>query len=159
MRVDLHVHTPFSADYQDLNATYLQILQTAATRGLDMIALTDHNTVGGITAMRREIEDLTLLEELDRLTPEEAQILAEYRRLLNGMLVLPGIEFTAAYGFHVLGVFPRKRACGGSNICCLRSASPKRRWTRVALWSPIRRTCSRRTRSLTSLVASLSRRM
>jgi len=106
VRVDLHIHTPFSADYQDLNATYLQILQTAAARGLGMIALTDHNTVGGITAMRREIEDLTLLEELDRLTPEEAQILAEYRRLLDGTLVLPGIEFTAAYGFHVLGIFP-----------------------------------------------------
>jgi len=106
VRADLHVHTPFSADYQDLNATYLQILQTAAARGLDMIALTDHNTVGGITALRREIEDLMLLEELDRLTPDEAQILAEYRRLLDGMLVLPGIEFTAAYGFHILGIFP-----------------------------------------------------
>ena len=106
VRADLHVHTPFSADYQDLNATYLQILQTAAARGLDMIALTDHNTVGGITAMRREVEDLTLLEELDRLTSEEAQILTEYRRLLDGMLVLPGIEFTAAYGFHILGIFP-----------------------------------------------------
>ena len=106
IRVDLHVHTPYSADYQDLDATYLQILQAADSRGLGMIALTDHNTAGGVAAMRREIEDLTLLEDLDRLSPEEAQILTEYRRLLDQILVLPGIEFTAAYGFHILGIFP-----------------------------------------------------
>jgi len=106
IRVDLHIHTPYSADYQDLDATYLQILQAADSRGLGMIALTDHNTAGGVAAMRREIEDLTLLEDLDRLSPEEAQILTEYRRLLDQILVLPGIEFTAAYGFHILGIFP-----------------------------------------------------
>jgi len=106
IRVDLHIHTPYSADYQDLDATYLQILQAADARGLGMIALTDHNTAGGVAAMRREIEDLTLLEDLDRLSPEEAQILTEYRRLLDQILVLPGIEFTAAYGFHILGIFP-----------------------------------------------------
>jgi len=106
IRVDLHIHTPYSADYQDLDATYLQILQAADSRGLGMVALTDHNTAGGISAMRREIEDLTLLEDLDRLSPEEAQILTEYRRLLDQILVLPGIEFTAAYGFHILGIFP-----------------------------------------------------
>lgn len=105
-RMDLHIHTPASADYQDLSATYLQILQKAELRGLDMIALTDHNTVGGIAAMRREIEDLELLEELSRLTPEEYNILTEYRRVLEKVLVLPGFEFTAAYGFHILAVFP-----------------------------------------------------
>lgn len=105
-RTDLHIHTPASADYQDLSATYLEILQKAEGRGLDIIAFTDHNSVSGIAAMRREIEDLELLEELNRLTPAEWKILEEYRRVLGKMLVLPGFEFTAAYGFHILGVFP-----------------------------------------------------
>ncbi|MGI8855274.1 MAG: RNA-binding domain-containing protein [Thermomicrobiales bacterium] len=105
-RMDLHLHTPASADYQDLAATYLEILQKAEGRSLDIIAFTDHNSVSGIAAMRREIEDLELLEELNRLTPAEWKILEEYRRLLGKMLVLPGFEFTAAFGFHILGIFP-----------------------------------------------------
>lgn len=105
-RMDLHLHTPASADYQDLAATYLEILQKAEGRGLDIIAFTDHNSVSGIAAMRREIEDLELLEELNRLTPAEWKILEEYRRLLGKMLILPGFEFTAAFGFHILGIFP-----------------------------------------------------
>ena len=105
-RMDLHLHTPASADYQDLSATYLAILQTAEERGLDIVAFTDHNSVSGIAAMRREIEDLELLEELDRLTPAERTILDEYRRLMGKILVLPGFEFTAAFGFHILGIFP-----------------------------------------------------
>lgn len=104
--MDLHLHTPASADYQDLSATYLEILQKAEERGLDIIAFTDHNSVSGIAAMRREIEDLELLEELDRLAPAEKNILDEYRRLRDKILVLPGFEFTAAYGFHILGIFP-----------------------------------------------------
>jgi PHP family Zn ribbon phosphoesterase len=105
-RMDLHLHTPASADYQDLSATYLEILQKAEECGLDIIAFTDHNSVSGIAAMRREIEDLELLAELNRLTPAEWTILEEYRRVLAKILVLPGFEFTAAYGFHILGIFP-----------------------------------------------------
>jgi PHP family Zn ribbon phosphoesterase len=106
LQMDLHLHTPASADYQDLSATYLEILQKAEERDLDIIAFTDHNSVSGIAAMRREIEDLELLKELDRLTPAEKSILDEYRRLLTKILVLPGFEFTAAFGFHILGIFP-----------------------------------------------------
>ena len=106
LRMDLHLHTPASADYQDLSATYLAILQKAEERDLDIVAFTDHNSVSGIAAMRREIEDLELLEELDRLAPAEKSILDEYRRLREKILVLPGFEFTAAYGFHILGIFP-----------------------------------------------------
>src|SRR5947209_9899128 len=105
-RTDLHVHSPASADYQDLDATYLHILQKAEERGLDAIAFTDHNTVSGIATMRREIEDLELLEQLGRLSTEEFKLLEEYRRVLTNVLVLPGFEFTAAFGFHILGIFP-----------------------------------------------------
>ncbi|MBO9309251.1 MAG: putative DNA binding domain-containing protein [Chloroflexi bacterium] len=104
-RADLHIHTPASADYQEPNVTYLDILRRAEMRGLDIIAFTDHNTVAGYAAMYNEINLLELLVSRDRATPEERRRLAEYRRLLDKILVLPGFEFTATFGFHVLGIF------------------------------------------------------
>ncbi len=56
--------------------------------------------------MQEEIEQLELLEKLKRILPEEKARLAEYRRLLDKILVLPGFEFTATFGFHILGIFP-----------------------------------------------------
>lgn len=105
-RIDLHLHTPASSDYRDPNATYLQILQKAESRGLDIIAFTDHNTVSGYAALLKEIETLELLEGRGRLTEQETTDLAEYRRLRETLLVLPGFEFTATFGFHILGIFP-----------------------------------------------------
>jgi hypothetical protein len=104
-RMDLHLHTPSSADYQEQDVSYLDILRRAELRGLDIIAFADHNTVAGYQAMFTEIEQLTLLENLDRALPEERRRLAEYRRLLEKILVLPGFEFTATFGFHILGIF------------------------------------------------------
>ena len=104
-RVDLHIHTPASADYQEQDIDYLDILRKAEFRGLDVIAFTDHNTVAGYATMLREIERLAYLEELGRAQPDELRTLAEYRRLLDKVLVLPGFEFTATFGFHILGIF------------------------------------------------------
>ena len=55
--------------------------------------------------MREEIHQLELLEHLKRILPEEQARLNEYRRLLGKIMVLPGFEFTATFGFHVLGIF------------------------------------------------------
>jgi len=107
-RVDLHVHTPASACYQQPEVTFLDILLRAEARGLDVVALTDHNTVAGYGAMRREIEQLLFLERLERLRPVEKEQLEEYRRLSEKLLVLPGFEFTATLGFHILGVFSER---------------------------------------------------
>lgn len=62
----------------------------------------------GYADLWREIEDLELLEYLRRLEPAEAERLAEYRRLLGQILVLPGFEFTATFGFHILAIFPER---------------------------------------------------
>lgn len=105
-RIDLHLHTPGSADYQEPDATFIDILRRAELRGLDIIAFTDHNTVKGYDKMTQEIQQLELLVRLDRAQPEEKRRLAEYRRLLDRILVLPGFEFTATFGFHILGIFP-----------------------------------------------------
>ncbi len=105
-RVDLHLHSPASADYLEPGASYLGILEVAEQKGLDIIALTDHNTVAGYRAMLEEIRQLELLEQLGRLRKEEKRRLSQYRRLREKVLVLPGFEFTATLGFHILGLFP-----------------------------------------------------
>jgi hypothetical protein len=105
-RMDLHLHTPASADWQEPDVSYLDLLRATEMQGLDIIAITDHNTVGGCAAIQADIEELGLLERLGRIQPDELRRLEEYRRVGNKILVLPGFEFTATLGFHVLGVFP-----------------------------------------------------
>lgn len=60
--------------------------------------------------MQEEIQQLELLEKLKRILPEEQIILSEYRRLLDKILVLPGFEFTATFGFHILGIFSPEKS-------------------------------------------------
>lgn len=103
--MDIHIHTPASSDFQQPDVSNLDILQRAEARNLDIIAFTDHNTIAGYRRMQEEIDQLELLEKLNRLLPEEKQKISEYRRLLNRILVLPGFEFTATFGFHVIGLF------------------------------------------------------
>jgi hypothetical protein len=104
-RVDLHLHTPGSHDYEQPDKTYIDILKQAEKRGLSMIAFTDHNTVNGYRNMHREIEQLEMLERTNRIRADEQGTLNEYRRLLKKIVVLPGFEFTATFGFHILGIF------------------------------------------------------
>jgi hypothetical protein len=104
--IDLHLHTPASNDYQEPQATNLDILHRCEARGLDIVAMTDHNSVAGFRKMQEEIGQLEMLEGLGRLTDEEGRRLKEYRRLLEDILVLPGFEFTATFGFHILAIFP-----------------------------------------------------
>ncbi len=104
-RMDLHVHTPGSSDFQDQEASYLDILHKIESENLDIMAFADHNTVAGYSAMKREIQDLERFDQMGRIRPEEKKTLEEYHRLLDKILVLPGFEFTATFGFHILAIF------------------------------------------------------
>ena len=105
-RMDLHIHTPASVDYKNKDADYVDILRRAEQRGIDIMAFTDHNTVNGYAVMMEDINRLQFLEQSGRAQADELRLLAEYRRLLDKVLVLPGFEFTATFGFHILGIFP-----------------------------------------------------
>ena len=80
----------------------MQFLKQAEAKGLDIIAITDHNTVSGYARMWDEVEDLLKLEKSNRLSAEERANLADYRRLSEKIMVLPGFEVTATFGFHIL---------------------------------------------------------
>ena len=104
-RIDLHIHTPASADYREPQVSFLDILTRAEESGLDVIAFTDHNTIAGYRKLQEEIQQLELLKSLNRIDKREQETLAEYERLRRNILLLPGFEFTAAFGFHIIGIF------------------------------------------------------
>lgn len=128
-RVDLHLHTPASADWQEPDVTYLEWLQKAESKGLDIVAITDHNTVEGVAKLRAEIERLAWLEANDRLRPQERRELDEYRRIGDKILVLPGFEFTAMFGFHILAIFPPETSLRKLELLLLRLNVPDNRLT------------------------------
>ena len=102
---DLHLHTPASLDYQQSELTYMEILQRAEAKDIQLLAFADHNTVSGYRRLREEIDQLVMLEKLNRLLPAEKIKLAEYHRLTSKILILPGFEITATFGFHIIGLF------------------------------------------------------
>jgi hypothetical protein len=103
--MDIHIHTPASADFQTPETTYLDILLKAESRSLDIIAFTDHNTINGYSSLFKDIEYLSFLEKTKRLLPDEKKRLLEYKRLTEKILILPGFEFTAMFGFHIIALF------------------------------------------------------
>ncbi len=125
--MDIHIHTPASEDFQQPDVTYLDILQKAEMRGIDILSFTDHNSVAGYRQLQEEITQLELLEKLNRLLPEERKKLDEYHRLLSKILLLPGFEFTATFGFHILALFsPEKRLREIEHLLLNLSISPDR---------------------------------
>lgn len=52
-KVDLHVHTPKSMCYGDQSVTSEQIVDAALAAGLEVMAITDHNTVKAIDDIRQ----------------------------------------------------------------------------------------------------------
>ncbi len=76
---DLHVHTPESTCYRDKSVTLEQIVDTALANGLEVIAITDHNTVEALDDIRQMARK-------------------------KGLLVFPGVELTTKEG-HVIAIF------------------------------------------------------
>ncbi len=78
MKFDLHIHS----NYSDGHSNVEDIIRAAKRRGLDGIALTDHDTMNGIPAARRYIDE----QKLD-------------------LILIPGVEVTTSEGhLLVLGV-------------------------------------------------------
>ncbi|MFA5267497.1 MAG: PHP domain-containing protein [Methanoregula sp.] len=82
-KLDLHVHSPSSHDYQDKSIAPTDIVNKALEQGLDAIAITDHNTG----------------EYIDKIK-EAAK---------GKIVVFPGVEISVAGGkegnLHVIGLF------------------------------------------------------
>ena len=80
---DLHVHTCLSADAAD-DMTPTKVIDKAIENGLDVVAITDHNTLDNLQAAH------------DYLKYE----------LEGGITFIPGIELEAAEEVHMICLFP-----------------------------------------------------
>lgn len=73
LKADFHVHTPASRDYskkeQNEGDGVLDIVDSARQKKLDVIAITDHNTVAGILGLNRivleKLSDITVLDGIE----------------------------------------------------------------------------------------------
>lgn len=81
LKADLHVHTPASSDIgdSDKDASPEDVVKIALDKGLDMIAITDHNTVAWCNKVREAANGTNLT-------------------------VFPGVEISTHQG-HILGIF------------------------------------------------------
>lgn len=78
-RCDFHIHTPTSLCYKDKTTTPEAIVKAALDKGLDAIAITDHNSYDGILGIINAAKETKLI-------------------------VFPGFELTAKGG-HILAIF------------------------------------------------------
>jgi PHP family Zn ribbon phosphoesterase len=79
MKADLHLHTPESVCFRDKSVTPEQIVEAALAKGLEIIAITDHNTVEAIDDIVRAVKN-------------------------KDLSVFPGIELSTKEG-HVVAIF------------------------------------------------------
>jgi PHP family Zn ribbon phosphoesterase len=79
---DLHMHTCLSP-CSELDMTPSAIVKAAIEKGVDIVAVTDHNSAENVTAARRAAEGtrITVLAGMEIASSEEAHILA----LFNGV--------------------------------------------------------------------------
>ena len=71
--VDLHSHTLWS---KDCLTSFETIIQLCLRRGIDRIAITDHNTAAGALAMHKIAPDLVIVGE--EIMTTEGEILAYF---------------------------------------------------------------------------------
>ncbi len=74
-RADLHIHTCLSP-CAELDMTPARVVSTAIEKGLDIIAVTDHNTAENIPSVIKVNSEITVIPGMELTTAEEAHILA-----------------------------------------------------------------------------------
>ena len=76
-KADLHIHTCLSP-CAELHMTPSAIVKTASEKGLDIIAITDHNSAENIIAAQKAAQNtgLTVLAGIEVTSAEEAHIMA-----------------------------------------------------------------------------------
>lgn len=82
-KADFHIHSPKSGDYQDKAITATAFVKAVLAKGLDMIAVTDHNSADWVDEVRSAAKG----------TP---------------LAVFPGVEITTPL-CHILALFDLDR--------------------------------------------------
>lgn len=112
MKIDLHVHTPASCDYNGKgdDCEFLKILQCAKEKNLNAIAVTDHNTLAGFERFCQIKQDLeSKLSVFDQFNFEDNPLYLAQKQeiisnldLFNSITIYLGAEITVNPGIHVI---------------------------------------------------------
>lgn len=113
--VDLHVHTPASNCYKWEEDTeeeaYINLLRSYKKKDIKVIAITDHNSIEGynklIDMKNKSRERLAIWSELESVDAVKEKIKEEKEKieLFDSIVIMPGIEFEANPGIHILLIF------------------------------------------------------
>ena len=111
---DFHIHTPSSKCFRGPRTNWcIHLLEQCKENELDIIAITDHNSIQGYSEFldekRRLLAFRKQLEDEAFSYPEVKGLLDDVSRkaqLFETLLVLPGIEYDAKPGVHLLMIFP-----------------------------------------------------
>ena len=110
---DLHIHTPASKCYKGNKneKEFLKIISKAKEQNLDIIAISDHNSIEGYNRLINLKNDiLTELNTLKSLNDSQqakhkVKKLEEKHKLFKNILIIPAIEFEVNNGVHILVLF------------------------------------------------------
>lgn len=113
---DIHIHTPASKCYEGTKdeAGYIEIIKAAKRKKLDIIAISDHNSIEGYAKLiEQKSKILNEIDTLNTLSDSEQahKRIKELKKILSlfdGILILPAIEFEVNNGIHLLVVFNPK---------------------------------------------------
>lgn len=112
-RAELHIHTPASKCYKGPknDEEYISILKRAKEKNLNVIAITDHNSIEGYKRVVQIIEksknDLDTLQTITDSIDAKKRVkeLNRFLKCLESVLILPGVEFEVNNGIHLLVIF------------------------------------------------------
>ena len=89
-KFDFHTHT-LASDFSDKNITHESWLKAFMDKGIDCVAITDHNSGGWIDDLKQVLKDL----ESNSTAPD----------WYKPLYLFPGVEIGASDGVHILAIF------------------------------------------------------
>ena len=95
-KFDFHCHTRASNDYRSVSTTCREWLLACMNKGIDCVAITDHNS--GVW--------------IDLLKAEYSKMETEKPDGFRELYLFPGVEITAFSNIHVLAILPSEKTTG-----------------------------------------------
>ncbi|SFO21572.1 hypothetical protein SAMN04487831_11248 [Pseudobutyrivibrio sp. UC1225] len=125
LKMDLHIHTPASKCYLDekTDETYMNILKEAVKKNVNIIAITDHNTIAGYKhffeikdSLDNEKNILSQYQNETETIKNRLKAIEEILDLYKKVWILPGVEITLNPGVHIIVITSNDRA---DDLSCL----------------------------------------
>ena len=110
-KADLHVHTPASDCFEGDTTVngYWEILNNAVKNNIDIIAITDHNTIAGYETfmnLRKDTQNEYTIIQKYNIPEEDEKKLKDKIELFKKVYIVLGVEITLNPGVHIIVLCP-----------------------------------------------------